>query len=168
MKDSILACLRADYPWKEQLHYFPSMDSTNDRLKAMARQNAPHGTVLIAGRQTAGHGRLGRPFHSPEGAGIYMSILLRPGCPPRELMHLTCAAAVAMCDAVESAAGFRPGIKWTNDLISGKRKLGGILTELSVTPEGVTDWSLSALESTAAKAGKTFRPKFRISPRPCP
>jgi BirA family biotin operon repressor/biotin-[acetyl-CoA-carboxylase] ligase len=57
-------------------------------------------------------------------------------------MHLTCAAAVAMCDAVEKAAGFRPGIKWTNDLVFGSRKLGGILTELGFTSKGTLDYAI--------------------------
>lgn len=126
----ILSHLPADYPWKSTLHYFDTIDSTNLRAKQMASQGAPHGTVLIADHQTSGKGRLGRSFHSPEGMGVYMSILLRPGCAPGELMHLTCAAAVAMCDAVENATGLRPGIKWTNDLVYGKRKLAGVLTEL--------------------------------------
>ena len=77
---------------------------------------------------------MGRSFSSPAGVGIYMSVLLRPECTPQELMHLTCAAGVAMCDAVERTCGLRPGIKWTNDLVYQKRKLGGILTELVVTP----------------------------------
>ena len=128
----ILSFLPADYPWKSSLHYFDAIDSTNLRAKQLAAQGAPHGTVLIADRQTAGKGRLGRSFHSPEGMGIYMSILLRPVCAPGELMHLTCAAAVAMCDAVEKATGLRPGIKWTNDLVFGKRKLAGVLTELGL------------------------------------
>lgn len=142
MKEQILLHLSPAYPWKERLHYFPELDSTNDRLKAMARQGAPHGTVLIAGRQTGGHGRLGRSFHSPEGAGIYFSILLRPHCAPAELMHLTCATAVAMCEAVEAAAGLRPGIKWTNDLVHGKRKLGGILTELCLDSKAQVDGAI--------------------------
>ena len=112
------------------IHRFETIDSTNTRAKEMAQQGAPHGTVLIARQQTGGRGRLGRSFHSPPGAGIYMSMILRPKCSPDNLMHLTCATAVAMCDAVEAATGFRPGIKWTNDLVWGKRKLGGILTEL--------------------------------------
>lgn len=142
MTDRILGHLSVDYPWKEQLHCFSSLDSTNDRLKAMARQGAPHGTVLIAGHQTAGHGRLGRSFHSPEGMGIYLSILLRPKCAATELMHLTCAAAVAMCNAVEKAAGFRPGIKWTNDLVYERKKLGGILTELGFASNGQLDHAI--------------------------
>ena len=82
MKDAVLNSLPANYPWKANFHYFPTIDSTNDRLKTLTRQGAPHGTVLLAGHQTAGHGRMGRNFHSPEGAGIYMSILLRPECAP--------------------------------------------------------------------------------------
>jgi len=61
-------------------------------------------------------------------------VILRPDCAATQLMHLTCAAAVAMCDAVEDAADVRPGIKWINDLVVGNKKLGGILTELSLVP----------------------------------
>ena len=73
---------------------------------------------------------MGRSFQSPAGCGIYLSVLLRPQCSPEELMHLTCATAVAACNAVEKAVGIRPGIKWTNDLVCGQRKIAGILTEL--------------------------------------
>ena len=142
MKEQILAQLSADYPWKEYLHCFESIDSTNDRLREMARKGAPHGTVLIADHQTGGHGRMGRSFQSPAGLGIYMSILFRPECPADQLMHLTCAAAVAMCDAVQTATGFRPGIKWTNDLVSGKSKLGGILSELGLSSRGNADFAI--------------------------
>lgn len=98
----------------------------------MAEKGAPHGTVLAAGQQTGGRGRLGRSFHSPAGKGIYLSVILRPECKPEALMHLTCAVAVAACDAIESVTGMRPGVKWINDLVCGKMKLGGILTELSL------------------------------------
>ena len=142
MKNQILSHLSPDYPWADRFDFLPTVDSTNDRLKRLAKQGAPQGTVLIADCQTGGHGRLGRSFHSPQGVGIYLSILLRPDCAPRDLMHLTCATAVAMADAVEASAGFRPGIKWTNDLVSGKRKLGGILTGLGLKPDGSLDYAL--------------------------
>jgi len=142
MKEQILSHLPPAYPWKAHFHFFPTIDSTNDRLRALARSGAPEGTVLIAGHQTGGHGRRGRSFHSPEGMGVYLSILLRPQCLPTELMHLTCATAVAMCGAVEAAAGFRPGIKWTNDLVAKEKKLGGILTELGFTPRGELDYAI--------------------------
>lgn len=135
-KHQILACLPEDYPWRDRLNYLNCTDSTNVHAKVLAAQGAPHGTVLIADHQTGGKGRMGRSFHSPGGMGIYMSILLRPECTPSDLMHLTCAAAVAMCDAVEKSTGFRPGIKWTNDLVYNKRKLAGILTELGLDTRG--------------------------------
>jgi len=93
--------------------------------------------------------------------GIYMSMLLRPGCPPRELMHLTCAAAVAMCDAVQASAGFRPGIKWTNDLVFGNRKLGGILTELGFTPDGTVGWAIIGIGINCCQQPGDFPEEIR-------
>jgi len=142
MKQRILSHLSPSYPWKDHFHWLEETGSTNDDLKKLARQGAPHGTVLIADRQSGGHGRLDRSFHSPGGVGIYFSILLRPKCVPGQLMHLTCATAVAMCEAVEKATGLRPGIKWTNDLVHGRRKLGGILTELGFTARGTVDYAI--------------------------
>ena len=161
MKDSILTALSPEYPWKKHFHFFPELGSTNDELKSMARQGAPHGTVLIADRQTGGHGRMGRSFLSPGGVGIYLSILLRPDCAPTELMHLTCATAVAMCDAVEAATGLRPGIKWTNDLVCGKRKLGGILTELGLSPKGRVDYAIIGIGINCCQQQADFAPEIR-------
>lgn len=132
-RSSILSHL-GPHPWADHLQVLEEAGSTNTLLKAMGRQGAPHGSVLIADRQTAGRGRLGRSFLSPGGVGLYCSALIRPGCPPTELMHLTCAVAVSVCDAVEAACGIRPQIKWTNDLVLNKKKLAGILTELSLDP----------------------------------
>ena len=109
----------------------------------MAAAGAPHGTVLIADQQTGGRGRMGRSFSSPMGKGLYLSVILRPDCPASQLMHLTCAAGVAACDAVEKVSGIRPGIKWINDLIWENKKLGGILTELSVEPAtGIAEYAV--------------------------
>lgn len=156
MKEQILQFLPENHPWKEQLLYFPIIDSTNTRAKELARANAFHGTVLIADTQTGGRGRCGRSFHSPAGSGIYLSVILRPDCKPGELMHLTCAAAVAACDAVEKAAGIRPGIKWTNDLVCGKKKLAGILTELGLTPDGRVDYAIIGIGINCCQAEDAF------------
>ncbi len=161
MKEQILNHLSPQYPWGETFHYFEEVSSTNDLLKTLARQGAPEGTVLMADRQTGGHGRLGRSFHSPGSAGIYLSILLRPDCAPTELMHLTCAAAVAMCNAVEAAIGLRPGIKWTNDLVWGKRKLGGILTELGFTPQGRVDHAIIGIGLNCRQKPEDFPPEIQ-------
>ena len=134
MKNAVLSLLPDSFPWKSALRWYDTIGSTNDEAKRLAQSGAAHGTVLLAGHQTGGRGRMGRSFHSPAGKGIYLSVILRPNCLPTELMHLTCAAGVAMCDAVAQTAGFRPGIKWTNDLVWQTKKMGGILTELSVDP----------------------------------
>ena len=161
MLHSILNCLDSGYPWADRIRYYSSLDSTNDLLKTMARQGAPHGTAVLAGHQSSGHGRLGRSFHSPEGMGIYLSILLRPNCPATALMHLTCAVAVAMCDAVEKATGFRPGIKWTNDLVYGKKKLGGILTELGLSSTGSVDWAVIGIGINCCQQENDFPEEIR-------
>lgn len=161
MTHEILSQLSPQYPWGELLRYLSETDSTNDQLKALARKGAPHGTALIAGHQTGGRGRKGRTFLSPAGMGVYLSILLRPDCAPTELMHLTCAVGCAMCDAVEAAAGFRPGIKWTNDLVCGKRKLGGILTELGFTPQGALDYAIVGIGINCCQKESDFAPEIR-------
>lgn len=111
----------------------PETDSTNDALKRMP--DAPHGTVLVTGRQTAGRGRLGRRFASPEG-GVYLSVLLRPAAAPAALLHLTPMAAVAVRRAIMDACGVAAEIKWPNDLVFDGKKLVGILTELVQTDGG--------------------------------
>ena len=132
----ILRKLPEDFPWKDTIRHFPTVNSTNTLAKELAQAGAPHGTVLIADAQTGGRGRMGHSFHSPAGSGIYLSVILRPNCHASQLMHLTCATGVAMCSAVKATTGITPGIKWTNDLVCGTNKLGGILTELSLEPDG--------------------------------
>lgn len=161
MKQNIIANLPRNHPWAHNIHYFDTIGSTNDEAKRLSAAGAPHGTVVIAGHQTGGRGRMGRSFHSPAGLGIYLSAILRPSCGPGELMHLTCAAAVAMCDAVEKAAGFRPGIKWTNDLVYGKRKLGGILTELSLNANGTVHYAVVGIGINCRHTADDFPPELR-------
>ena len=160
MREDILSRLPSEYPWRELLAYEPSVGSTNDILKELARQGAPQGTALVAGHQSAGHGRRGRSFSSPSDMGVYLSILLRPYCAPAALMHLTCAVGTAMCDAVEAAAGFRPGIKWTNDLVCGKRKLGGILTEL-IIDRGIVEGCVIGIGINCSQQAEDFPPELR-------
>ena len=136
---------------KGHIHYYETIDSTNLQAKKMGQHGVPHGTALIAKAQSAGRGRLGRSFHSPGGQGIYLSMVLRPGCHATQLLHLTCAVGSAVCDAIESVTGLRPGIKWTNDLVFGKRKLGGILTELSLDPQGNVDFAVVGIGINCAQ-----------------
>ena len=161
MKERILRLVSPEYPWKDRFLFLPETDSTNDCLKKLAADGAPHGTVVLSDHQTVGHGRRGRSFLSPPGVGLYLSILLRPACPPTRLMHLTCAAGVAMCNAIEESVGFRPGIKWTNDLVFGKRKLGGILTELRLNSQGLVDYAIVGIGINCCQGPQDFPPEIR-------
>ena len=153
--------MKESCPWQDSLLWFDTIDSTNTRAKELAVQGAPQGTVLIADHQTGGRGRLGRSFHSPAGTGIYMSLILRPNCHPAQLMHLTCAAAVAACEAVEAACGIRPGIKWTNDLVYGRKKLAGILTELGLSPAGTVSYAVIGIGINCCQTHEDFPPELR-------
>ncbi|MBQ2057226.1 MAG: biotin--[Oscillospiraceae bacterium] len=90
---------------------------TNAVLKERAAAGAPEGTVLIASHQTAGRGRYGRAFYSPEGTGVYLSIILRPRFEARKAQLITCLAAVAGAKAVEKVSGRKTEIKWVNDIL---------------------------------------------------
>ena len=117
-----------------------SIDSTNTALKQKAREGAPDGTVLVADMQSAGRGRLGRSFYSPIESGLYVSILLRPTFSIAPA-HLTCLAAVAVADAIESY-GKECSIKWVNDIWCTDKKAGGILTEGALRPDGTMEFAV--------------------------
>ena len=103
-------------------------ESTNSDLKALARQGAPEGTVLLAKEQSGGRGRLGRSFSSGEG-GLYMSIIL-PYKKSDDAGRITTCAAVAVARAIERLAPVEVSVKWVNDLYVNGKKLCGILAEL--------------------------------------
>lgn len=119
----------------KEITYLPTCPSTNDLLKAMAEAGAGEGTVLVAGEQTRGKGRLGRSFTSAAGKGVYLSALLRPQLPPERLLPLMGFTAEAMGRAVRRVAGAEAGIKWVNDLILNGKKICGILTEAGMDLE---------------------------------
>ena len=111
--------------WQPQ--YLPEVDSTNTRLKALAAEGAPAGTVLLSEHQTGGKGRLGKSFHSPKG-GLYFSLLLRPKLPVSDMMAVTACTASAVYLALFDF-GIDAQIKWVNDLFLNGRKICGILSE---------------------------------------
>ncbi len=111
----------------------PEVTSTNTVLKN-EYSNKDEGFAVISTRQTAGKGRMGRSFTSPDG-GVYTSILLKPNMPLENLSFLTILAAVAACQTIERCTDLKPQIKWVNDVLLNKKKLCGILTEASIEGE---------------------------------
>lgn len=116
------------------INIFDTLESTNITARQLAADGAPTGTVIIAHEQTGGKGRLGRPFFSGAG-GLYMSVVLRPDLSPDVTTLITAAAAVAVSRAVDSVCGVSTGIKWVNDIFLNGKKICGILTQGSLSPE---------------------------------
>jgi BirA family biotin operon repressor/biotin-[acetyl-CoA-carboxylase] ligase len=121
---------------KPKILRFESLPSTNTELARMASAGAEEGVSIVADEQTAGRGRLQRAWSSPKGAGLYLSILLRPAMPPEHWPLITFMAALAAGDALKEAAGVHTDIKWPNDLLSNEQKICGILAEAIETPAG--------------------------------
>lgn len=111
--------------------YLDETDSTNVQAKKLGEAEGKHGTLIVSDRQTAGKGRRGRGWDSPSGASIYMSILLRPDILPDKAPMLTLVMALAVVRAVREITGEEAGIKWPNDIVLNKKKICGILTEMS-------------------------------------
>lgn len=118
---------KLEYPMKVLI--YPVIDSTNNEAKRLAADGLCEPALLVAEKQTAGKGRLGRSFYSPAQTGLYMSVLLHPNAPASEWIAITSAAAVAVCLAIEELTLLKPEIKWVNDIYIEGRKVCGILTE---------------------------------------
>lgn len=161
MEKEILSALGPVARVGKQLSYLPTCPSTNDLLKAMAEEGAAEGTVLLAGEQTRGKGRLGRSFTSAAGKGIYLSALLRPDLPPQALLPLTGFVAEAMVRAVFRVTGVRPAIKWVNDLLLNGRKLCGILTESAFGAGGRLQYVVVGVGLNVNYAREDFPPELR-------
>jgi len=115
-----------------KIYTFDSIDSTNNCAKAVAGCGANEGTVVIAEQQTAGRGRLGRPWEANPNENLMFSIVLRPKVAPDSLNLLPLYVAVAIADAIERIAHLKVECKWPNDLLISKKKVAGILIEGSV------------------------------------
>lgn len=109
--------------------YFLSIDSTNDYLKARLR-DLPDGTTVLAETQSRGRGRLQRPWFSPPGRNLYLSVLLKPAASPALAPQLSLVAAAALLRTLHAAGCREAVVKWPNDVLWRGRKLAGILCEM--------------------------------------
>lgn len=144
--DPFCADAVGEYPAPVYLH--ERLDSSNQTAKRLALAGAPHGTLVLAGQQSAGRGRMGRRFESPAGKGIYLSLVLRVPVPASEALGVTVGAAVAVARAVQKLCGIELGIKWVNDLYYQGKKVCGILTEAGTSVEsGLLEWLVVGIGS---------------------
>jgi BirA family transcriptional regulator, biotin operon repressor / biotin---[acetyl-CoA-carboxylase] ligase len=121
---------------KDIIH-FETIESTMTHAFQLGVDGREEGVVVCAETQTKGKGRLGRPWVSPKGKGIYLSILLRPQLHPTEVAKLTLMTAVAVLEAIRETTGLDAKIKWPNDILIKGKKVVGILTEMSAEMERV-------------------------------
>lgn len=118
-----------------KLYYVDSTGSTNTDAKRYAEEGDPHGTTVVADMQTAGKGRRGRKWQSPSGINTYFTILLKPDFAPDKASMLTLVMALSVAEAIEEVTELKAEIKWPNDIVVNKKKVVGMLTEMSTTPE---------------------------------
>ncbi len=121
------------------LYYYEETGSTNDEAFLLGVKGAPEGTALIAERQNAGKGRMQRTWHSPPGANIYTSVLLRPHFSPNHAPQISLAAGVAVADTLEPFCPGAVSLKWPNDVQIRGKKVCGILTQMK-TAGGAVDF----------------------------
>lgn len=112
-----------------RIDYFEEVESTQDIARKLAASGISQGAVVIAERQNAGRGRMGRSWHSPSGLNLYTTIILRPSMALAEVPRLSLVAGVAAAEALETVAPGKVGLKWPNDLWLGRKKTGGIIAE---------------------------------------
>lgn len=122
---------------QHDIHYLPSVGSTNLEAMKLALGDAPEGTVVVADEQTGGRGRQGRTWHSPSGCGLYVSVVLRPDIAPNEAPLITLLTNVAAAEAVQDMTGIIPVCKWPNDVLIDGCKVAGNLTEVFLSGDSV-------------------------------
>ncbi|HSB78397.1 MAG TPA: biotin--[acetyl-CoA-carboxylase] ligase [Candidatus Methylomirabilis sp.] len=144
------------------LEVLPEIGSTNDRAMAAGDGGTAEGFCVLADRQTAGRGRLGRTWTSPPGVGLYTSILLRPKVPLSSLPLLTLVVGLAVTDAIQGVASLTPRLKWPNDIWLDGRKVAGILTELATNVSSVR-YAVAGIGINVNHSADDFPPELRSS-----
>lgn len=125
-----------------KIEYIPNVTSTNDIIMEYGKQGIEEFTTVVADSQSSGRGRKGRIFYSPDNAGTYFSILLRPNINFSESLYITTAAAAAVTEAMKQLYNMDTEIKWVNDVYYNGRKMCGILTEAHIDMEsGTVDYA---------------------------
>ena len=130
------------YPWEfwekeHNIHYFEEVDSTMDVARELARKQCPHFTVVIAGRQKKGRGRLKRIWLSSEG-GLYFTIVVRPNIPPVLSSRVNFAASMTLAQTLRNMFNINAMVKWPNDVLVDGKKISGILSEMEAEIDRVS------------------------------
>ncbi len=107
-------------------------DSTNADIRRLAEDGAVNGLVVVANSQTMGKGRRGRNWQSEKGTNLLFSMLLKPDIAPDKASMITLVAAYSTAKVIAEKTGLDAKIKWPNDIVVGRKKVCGILTEMNM------------------------------------
>jgi len=118
-----------DPPVREQIHHFQEVETTMDTAKNLAREGAPHLSCVVAEHQTKGRGRLNREWISSKG-GLWFTLILKPLLPPPLVYIYNFAASLSLSRVLNQLFDVNVSVKWPNDLLLGKEKLAGMLSEM--------------------------------------
>lgn len=119
------------------MHYFPEVTSTMHIARDMARRDCPHFTVVVAGRQQKGRGRLGRTWLSSEG-GLYFTVVTRPHLSPVLSHRINFTASLVLARTLQNMLGVAAGVKWPNDILVDGKKIAGLLSEMEAEDDAVS------------------------------
>jgi BirA family biotin operon repressor/biotin-[acetyl-CoA-carboxylase] ligase len=140
--------------------------STNDALAALARQGAVEGTAVVARAQTRGRGRQRRPWHSPPGLGLYLSVLLRPPWPAAESGALALLGGIAVVTALERLGVKDLALKWPNDVLAGGKKICGVLVEPALHGDKI-EFAVVGIGINVLQRHEDFPPELRGTATSC-
>ncbi|MBA3036751.1 MAG: biotin--[acetyl-CoA-carboxylase] ligase [Desulfobacterium sp.] len=127
-----------EFPERESsIHYFTETSSTMDAARDLARKGCPHYTIVIAGRQKKGRGRLSRVWLSSEG-GLYFTLVLRPDIPSAHASRITFLASVVLAETIRKLYNIDAKVKWPNDILVGGKKISGMLSEMEAEADMVS------------------------------
>ena len=127
---------------KLNITIFDELDSTNNYLKKLGSQGEKENQLVIALSQTGGRGRMGRSFYSPNGTGIYFSLLLHPKFSAEKSLFFTVMAAVSVAETIMKYNKNDVKIKWVNDIYIDEKKVCGILTEGAINSKKMLDYAV--------------------------
>jgi BirA family biotin operon repressor/biotin-[acetyl-CoA-carboxylase] ligase len=140
--------------------------STNDVLRELAGQGAAEGTTVVARLQTRGRGRQYRPWHSPPGLGLYLSVLLRPPWPASESGALALLAGIAVATALQQLGVSDLKLKWPNDVLAGGKKISGVLIEPALKGDHIAH-AVIGIGVNVRHGAEDFPPELRGTATSC-
>lgn len=115
----------------QRLHYWAEVDSTNAALARLVKEGCEEGTVVLADAQSAGRGRVGKPWFSPPGVNLHLSVLLKPAIQVTEARFLTLSGSLAIADTI-ARYNVKTQVKWPNDVLVNDKKIAGVLAEVQL------------------------------------